>query len=105
MFEDISHCLQRIYDVQHYHIPNEQTPEHTIGTLELLFNANSTSVTKFNMPSQPLNGNTLSINRLLMQEFDYNISDMKNKYEMLVMQLNTEQKIAYDRLLQAVISG
>lgn len=81
-------------------MPDNQIKEHTLSTIELLFNANGTSVTQFKLPLPASNVHSSSVDRLLMEKLDYNTNDLKSEHQSLLMQLNAEQKEAYDQVLQ-----
>lgn len=99
MSEDISHHLQSIFNLQHYYIPKERIKEQTLPAIDLIFNASETSVSKFNLPSLSSEARTSSVERLLLEELDYNISSLKREHETLFMQLNFEQRDVYDKVL------
>lgn len=105
MSEDIAHCLQRIYNLQHYQVPEEQIKDQTLSTIKLLFKANGTLVTQFNLPLPTSNIYYSSVDRLLMEELEYNINYLKVEHEKLFTQLNAEQNDAYDKVLEAVVTG
>ncbi|XVF66620.1 hypothetical protein PTKIN_Ptkin10aG0051600 [Pterospermum kingtungense] len=105
MVEDISYQLQRTFNLQHYAVLVEQIREDTLASLEMLFNANSTTVAKFNLLAPTLNVDTSSIEKLLLEELNYNIAELKARHQNLLGQLNFEQNPIYEVVLKSIIDG
>lgn len=72
MSGNIKHQLESIYNLQHYRVSDEQIKDQTLSTLELLFNANGTSLEQFKFPLPYSNVHASSIDWLVMEELDYN---------------------------------
>ena len=70
--------------------------------LEKIFNKNCSSLSNFDLP-QPNNFVDYDINnRLLIEELNYDIQDLKQKYESLLQSLNIEQRIIYNDVINDV---
>ncbi|XVF70623.1 hypothetical protein PTKIN_Ptkin11bG0177800 [Pterospermum kingtungense] len=103
MSKDILCQSQKVYQLQEHVIPEQQIKKHTVNVVELLFNASSTTLTKFNLPTPTLSSNQFSIDKLLLEELDYNRNDLQVEHENLVRELNVEQKNAYENVLKSVL--
>lgn len=70
-----------------------------------MFNGNGTTLTKFNLPFPSSTMENSSIDRLILEELDYNMDDLRDEHQRLLIQLNYEQRAVYEKVLAAVSSG
>jgi hypothetical protein len=68
-------------------------------------NKRGKSIDDFCLPRRSVNTSRDSVNRLFDEELDYNELDLLSQSENLLMQLNSEQRHAFDTIVNTVMSN
>ena len=101
--DDIRHELQNAFNFSNESILNDYLKNKILLELENFFNKNNSSLSNFDLP-QPNYPLSYDINnRLLLEELNYDINNLREKHSKLLHSLNSEQRIIYDDVVHAVI--
>nr|GEY23100.1 DNA helicase [Tanacetum cinerariifolium] len=73
--------------------------------LEAMLNSNSKSIKDFGLPTPPEDMRRVLQNRFLMEETNYNPKLLLNERELLIPQLNEDQKMIFDEIINVVKDG
>ncbi|XP_050205787.1 uncharacterized protein LOC126655597 [Mercurialis annua] len=100
--DDIQYNMSRNLGLPNLSISNEQLKTYVLIELEKLINRNGYSLADYNLPlvnNILLNDQT---NKLVLEELAFDVSEMKIKYNEMIVTLNTEQKIIFNDVIDSV---
>ena len=104
MADDILFNLQQALNNSSYSVPDAQLRNMVLQELHTLFVRNGVSMSSFNLPSINCDSSFQSANRLIDDEMSYDIDNLCVNAPLLYDQLNVDQRNAYDRIVQSVMT-
>ena len=101
MTNDILHRIRHLFNNSNFQIPQTELYNYILYELEKLLNLNSMTLTNFNLPL-PTGSliNDLN-NKLLQEELNYDVKELKEENLILVRNLNSKQLYIYEQILQS----
>ncbi|XP_038720003.1 uncharacterized protein LOC120012639 [Tripterygium wilfordii] len=102
--DDILYKLRRQLDLPCLSLPEHELKNYILFELEMLFNRAATSLAAYNLPMPQ--GQLLDElnNRLLREEMNYDVHQLRDECRELEDHLNEEQKTIYDVVVEKVIN-
>jgi hypothetical protein len=104
MADDILFNLQQALNNSSYSVPDAQLRNMVLQELHTLFVRNGVSMSSFNLPSINCDSSFQSANIFIDDEMSYDIDDLCVNAPLLYDQLNVDQRNAYDRIVQSVMT-
>ncbi|KAL3625826.1 hypothetical protein CASFOL_030355 [Castilleja foliolosa] len=101
--DGIDKKVRKIYFWNNYRLSDEQIQSYCLVELQKLMNRYGKSLSDFH--GMPLPDSDLLVkldNRLIREEYDYNIAILKKEHEEWIKLLNMDQRIIYDRVISDV---
>jgi phosphate starvation-inducible protein PhoH len=101
--DDIQYNVHQTLNHQTYQISNTDLRDEVLERLHTLFNKRGRRIDDFYLPRKSVNSSRDSVNRLFDEELNYNASDLLTQSEDLIAQLNSEQRHAFDSIVNTVL--
>jgi hypothetical protein len=99
---DIQYKIQKMVQLPTYIIPQHHLKNHVLVELENLFIKNGACMTDYGLPKPDLNLCNKVKNRLLAKEMSYDPTKLLLAHNIILSQLNSEQRYIYDVVIQSV---
>ena len=102
MHDDILHKLRTSFRMPHLILSDDQLKNYVLYELEQLFNASATTLQDHNLSMS--DGQLLKeiTNKLLREELNYDLIELKNQHSLDFASLNHGQRVIYDSVIVAI---
>jgi len=107
MSDDVVERASVRLHIVNLHVNDVDLQHYVLYELQILLNSNSnsSSLSEYGLPMPPPHLLAELENRLLMEERNYDRDALKQKHDVLVSKLNSEQHIIYDVVVKATIEN
>jgi hypothetical protein len=89
---------------QQYQMSDTDLQNEVLRNLSTLFDRQGRSISKFNLPRNTVHSSQESINRLFEEELNYDANTLADESQRLIAQLNSEQRHAFDSIVETVLA-
>lgn len=103
MSDDILHKLRQAFSKSNLVLPDPELKNAVLYELELLFIAASSSMALHHLllPDEKMNKIR---NKLVTEELDYDINDLKQQHTVMITKLNAQQRLIHDSVINSVLT-
>ena len=102
MHDDILYKLRTSFRMPQLILPDDQLKNYVLYELEQLFNASAATLQDHNLPMPDGQLMKEITNKLLREELNYDLIELKNQHSLDFASLNHGQRIIYDSVIAAV---
>jgi len=105
MTDDFKFVLEQKYHPIKHHIIDNQLRDMLLDDLQYILSRNGIQITTFDLPNRSIEYNNCYNNRLIEEETSYDIDKLEEEANILYQQLNTEQKNAFNSIVESVLQN
>jgi len=105
MTDDFKFVLEQKYHPIKHHITDNQLRDMLLDDLQYILSRNGIQITTFDLPNRSIEYNNRYNNRLIEEETSYDIDKLEEEANILYQQLNTEQKNAFNIIVESVLQN
>jgi hypothetical protein len=105
MHDDIEYRLRSSFSMLNLRLSNDELRNYVLYELETTFNASATSLKDHKLPMP--NGRLMDEvrNKLLREELDYDLAELRNNHSLAIPHLNPCQKNIYDSVITSILQN
>jgi hypothetical protein len=105
MVDDFENEIVHKYHPIKYHITDNQLRDMLLDDLQYILSRNGVQITTFNLPRRSIKYDNYYNNRLVEEETNYDIDKLEKEANILYGQLNTEQKHAFNTIVESALQN